>query len=165
MKKLVILPVLALVVGLMSLVGGVAYADDEVTCASQTGGTINADIIVPTGSGPCTLVGVTVNGDIELGHSGVQLFVQGNSTINGDIESPGGTVRIKNSIVNGDIEVENCGGAIKVEDSEVNGDVELEDNGTVIFTGNTVNGDAEFEGNGTLDLSGTTFNGDLEVSP
>ena len=164
--RLALIFVLAIAIAALSSTGniGTAHAAKNL-CVSQTGGTINGSIVAPSGSGECLLDGVTVNGHIQVGHTGVQLIIVGGSTINGSIRSPGGTVRIKDSTVNGNIQVKDCGGAIKLENSVVNGHVKFEGNGEVVVTDNTIKGSLTLKDNDLTTESGNTVSGRTTITP
>lgn len=165
--RLSIIFVLTLAIAALSSTGtiGTVHAGANL-CLSQVGGTINGSIVAPSGSGECLLDGVTVNGHIKVGHSGVQLILINGSTINGGIKSPGGTVKIKDSTVNGGIEIKDCGGTVRLESSVVNGHVKFVGNNNVVVTDNTINGSLTLKGNtGTVTESGNTVSGKTKITP
>ena len=133
----------------------IAYADGDRTCnplqvpagETITDEVIEGNLLVPTGSEKCTLVGVHVKGNIIVGHSSVRLEVTLDSEVDGNIESPSGTVFVDDSTVHGNIYVDDCGGTITVKDSQIDGNVVLTGNGSVVVTGNTINGNLDLIGN------------------
>ena len=172
MRKLTVLATL----GLIALVSvsvllfslgtiGTAHAARN-QCSSQTGGTINGSIVAATGTGECRLDGVTVNGHVTVGHSGVQLILVNGSVIKGGIKSPGGEVQISDSTVKGGVEVKDSVRTVFLKNSMVNGHVIFEGNENVDVSDNTIKGSLTLKDNtGTVTESGNTVSGKTKITP
>lgn len=149
---------------LLTLPTAQAQSDDLICSGTLNGRTLNRDVKVRNGA-TCTLVGTRLTGDSDIEVERGGTLIVRNSTVNGDIQGDDGfrAVTVTGSVINGDIELER-GGNVLIENVRVNGDISLEGNtGTVRLTRVTVGGDLECEDNRTAPTGGSNrVNGDRE---
>lgn len=149
------IPVAALAV--IALTGGLAvaaspaYADDRV-CRGTIGAiSVSTNVLVPTGA-TCTLDGTRVDGNVKVSGSGAVL-ITGGARIDGNVQADDGGaryVRVRGSTVLGDVQVKS-GGRVVVRQTTVDGDIQLDSNrGQMTVRANNVDGDIQVFANSAL---------------
>lgn len=116
------------------------------TC-SLISGRVSGEVVVEPG-GTFQAVGVEILDDIQA-EQAASVSLTGSSYVDGNIQySSGGTLRVSETTVEGNLELEDNSGAIQINDNIVNGNIQVESNtGSVTITNNQVDGNLECEEN------------------
>lgn len=151
---------IALATGLGSLAVP-AFAD--VYCPPNLGPVTIDDNVIVTGT--CDLNGTQVKGNVLVQSNGA-LTVRNNARIDGNIQADGGVyVRVENTKVGGDIQLEGVAGDESyVKYSDVGGNLQLDNNSVkLVAQRNIIDGDLQaFSNTGRVIIRYNTIDGNLQ---
>lgn len=150
--------------GSLLVSAGPAHAGER-SCQGTIGSvSVSTDIVVPSGA-TCTLDGTRVDGDVEVKGNGAVL-ITGGARIDGNVQAEDGRaryVRVRASTVLGDVQVES-GGSVVVRQTTVDGNIQLERNrGPITVLSNTVDGDIQiFANSARAEIRNNIVDGNLQ---
>jgi hypothetical protein len=154
----------ALISGGMVMAAGPAHADDRMCRGTIGSVNVSANIIVPSGA-TCTLRGTRVDGNVQVLGNGAVL-ITGGAFIDGNVQAEDGGaryVRVRGASVVGDVQVKS-GGRVIVRNTAVDGNIQVADNrGRMTIRGNSVDGDIQLSSNSArAEILNNRVNGNLQ---